>query len=33
MPRIRVSGGEDLAEFEGILAATLQADAIRLKSL
>jgi peptidoglycan/xylan/chitin deacetylase (PgdA/CDA1 family) len=33
LPRIRVSGGEDLAEFEGILAATLQADAIRLKSL
>jgi peptidoglycan/xylan/chitin deacetylase (PgdA/CDA1 family) len=33
MPRIRVSGGENLSEFEGILAETLQADAIRLKSL
>ena len=33
MPRIRVSGGESLSEFEGILAATLQADAVRLKSL
>lgn len=33
MPRIRVSGGEDLATFEGILAATLQADQERLKAL
>jgi peptidoglycan/xylan/chitin deacetylase (PgdA/CDA1 family) len=33
MPRIRVSGGETLSEFQGILAATLQEDALRLKSL
>ena len=33
LPRIRVSGGENLSEFEGILFATLQADAIRLKAL
>jgi peptidoglycan/xylan/chitin deacetylase (PgdA/CDA1 family) len=33
LPRIRVSGGEDLAEFEGILSATLQADQERLKAL
>ena len=33
MPRIRVSGGENLLTFEGILSATLQADAVRLKAL
>lgn len=33
LPRIRVSGGEDLSVFEGILFATLQADATRLKAL
>lgn len=33
LPRIRVSGGETLKEFEGILAATLRADAYRLKAL
>lgn len=33
LPRIRVSGGEKLAEFMGILAATLQADQQRLKAL
>lgn len=31
MPRIRVSGGETLAEFRGILAATLQQDQQRLR--
>lgn len=33
LPRIRVSGGENLDEFIGILAATLQADEARLKAL
>lgn len=33
LPRVRVSGGEDLATFEGILSATFQADAVRLKQL
>jgi peptidoglycan/xylan/chitin deacetylase (PgdA/CDA1 family) len=33
LPRIRVSGGEDLATFRDILAATLQADVERLKAL
>lgn len=33
LPRIRVSGGENLSEFEDILFATLQADAMRLKAL
>lgn len=33
MPRIRVSGGETLGEFEGILSATLRTDAARLKEL
>ncbi len=33
LPRIRVSGGEGLGEFVGILTATLQADAQRLRSL
>ncbi len=33
LPRIRVSGGEDLNGFAGILSATLQDDALRLKSL
>lgn len=33
MPRIRVSGGEGLAEFEGILATTLQLDRGRLQQL
>ncbi|HEY0753315.1 MAG TPA: polysaccharide deacetylase family protein [Ktedonobacteraceae bacterium] len=33
MPRIRVSGGENLSEFVGILLATLRADAVRLKAL
>ena len=33
LPRIRVSGGEDLAEFEGILATTLRLDQSRLQQL
>jgi peptidoglycan/xylan/chitin deacetylase (PgdA/CDA1 family) len=33
LPRIRVSGGENLNEFIGILTSTLQADAVRLRSL
>jgi peptidoglycan/xylan/chitin deacetylase (PgdA/CDA1 family) len=33
LPRIRVSGGESLTAFEGILAATLQADRQRLAQL
>lgn len=31
MPRIRVSGGETLDEFTGILAATLQQDQVRMR--
>jgi peptidoglycan/xylan/chitin deacetylase (PgdA/CDA1 family) len=31
MPRVRVSGGETLDEFVGILAATLQEDQVRLR--
>ena len=33
LPRIRVSGGENLANFIGILKATLQADAVRARTL
>jgi peptidoglycan/xylan/chitin deacetylase (PgdA/CDA1 family) len=33
LPRIRVSGGETLSEFIGILAATLAADRLRLQRL
>jgi hypothetical protein len=33
MPRIRVSGGETLSEFTGILAVTLAQDRLRLLQL